>query len=137
MEVLNQQCYRYLYSKLEKSRKAKLLGPIAAKNASQASSKEVLTFISELGISNIQLKVEDIESILNTLVYDGKVEKTYETSGSDNTEVRLYRAVDSLIGVTGLMRTPCGGCPVRLDCSLGKGSITPSKCGYLKEWLSM
>jgi hypothetical protein len=46
---------------------------MAARNISLVSSKEVLKFISDLGISKITLRQEDIESILDTLIYDGKV----------------------------------------------------------------
>jgi len=35
---------------------------------------QVLKFISDLGISKISLRQEDIESILDTLIFDGKVQ---------------------------------------------------------------
>ena len=34
---------------------------------------QVLKFIADLGISKISLRQEDIESILDTLIFDGKV----------------------------------------------------------------
>ena len=132
VEVLNQQCYRYLYDKLEKSRESEE-GPLTARNMSLATTKEVLKFISDLGISKIQLKQEDIESILNTLVFDGKVEKS--TSTSDGEDIRLYRAIESLLPTTGLVKIPCGVCPVEKLCS-DIGAITPCKCIYLAEWMS-
>ena len=55
VEILNQQCHRFLYHKLEKGRECEE-GPIVAKNMSMASSKEVLGFISDLGISKVQLR---------------------------------------------------------------------------------
>ena len=132
VEVLNQQSYRYLYDKLEKSREC-MQGPLAARNLSLATSSEVLTFISDLGISKIQLKQEDIESILNTLVFDGKVEKS--TSIRDGEETMLYRAIESLVPTTGLVKIPCGVCPVVKNCS-NTGLITPCKCIYLQEWMN-
>ena len=132
VEVLNQQCYRYLYDKLEKSRESRE-GPLTARNMSLATSKELLKFISDLGISKIQLKQEDIESILNTLVFDGKVEKS--TSTRDGEDIRLYRAIESLLPTTGLVKIPCGVCPVEKYCS-DIGAITPCKCTYLAEWMS-
>ena len=133
VEVLNQQCYRYLYDKLEKSRECRD-GPLAARNMSQGTSKEVLKFISDLGISKIQLKKEDIESILNTLCFDGKVEKS--TSTRDGEEIRLYRAIESLLPTTGLVKIPCGVCPVVKVCTRDIGAITPCKCTYLTEWMT-
>ena len=50
----------------------------------------------------------------------------------------LYRAVEPLlVGTTGLMRSPCGGCPVVKDCSESTGNaVNPVKCAYIKEWLT-
>jgi DNA-directed RNA polymerase III, subunit C34 len=52
VDVLNQQCYRYLQQKLEATKDCKG-GPIAAQNSSYASSKDVWKYISELGISKV------------------------------------------------------------------------------------
>lgn len=46
--------------------------------------------------------------ILNTLVYDGKVERTLSGDGSN-----LYRAVEPLLHSPGLIKSACGVCPVR------------------------
>ena len=61
--------------------------------------------------------MEDIETILNTLIYDGKVEMTIiaakeGTVGSVDWHMKLYRAVNPIISPTGLVRAPCGLCPV-------------------------
>ena len=88
MEILNQQSYNYLYDKLEKSRQAgATTGPMAARSMSMATSKEVAKYISDLGISKIDLKQEDIEAILDTLIYDGKLEKT--TKVQDGQEIKV------------------------------------------------
>jgi DNA-directed RNA polymerase III subunit RPC6 len=47
VEILNQQCFRFLQQKLEMSRKS-LAGPLAARNMSLVSSQDVHKFISEL-----------------------------------------------------------------------------------------
>lgn len=52
VDVLNQQCYRYLQQKLEATKDCKG-GPIAARNISYASSKDVWKYISDLGISKV------------------------------------------------------------------------------------
>ena len=56
----------------------------------------------------------------------------------DGGETRFYRAVEPLlVGTTGLMRSPCGGCPVVKDCSESTGNaVNPVKCAYIKEWLT-
>ncbi|KAG8014925.1 DNA-directed RNA polymerase III subunit RPC6 [Nibea albiflora] len=102
VEVLNQQCFKFLQSKVD-------------------------------------LSMDDIETILNTLIYDGKVEMTIiaakeGTVGSVDGQMKLYRGVNSVIQPTGLVRTPCGLCPVFDDCHEG-GEISPSNCIYMMEWL--
>lgn len=56
----------------------------------------------------MKLSVTNMEMILNTLVYDGKVERILAGDGSN-----LYRAIQPLLDSPGLIRTPCGLCPVR------------------------
>uniref|UniRef100_L7M8G7 DNA-directed RNA polymerase III subunit RPC6 n=1 Tax=Rhipicephalus pulchellus TaxID=72859 RepID=L7M8G7_RHIPC len=147
VEVLNQQCHRFLIKKLTVAKDTSAGDPLLEKNASFASSKEVWEFIKKLGISKVQLSVEDIEMILSTLIYDGKVEKTVvcgsgsslssssRSASSSEDLVNLYRAVEPLIDSTGLMRIPCGTCPVINNCYEG-GAVSPSTCQYFKKWLS-
>lgn len=146
VEVLNQQCHRFLQKKLIVARET-CKDPMLEKNASFASSKEVWNFIMELGISKVQLSMDDIETILNTLIYDGKVERTVISAGamasssrgsaSDSGDVvNLYRAVEPLVESTGIMRMPCGTCPVIQNCYEG-GVVSPSTCQYFKKWLDM
>jgi len=134
VEVLNQQCCKFLMQKATSARESKC-DPLAQRNAAYAASTDVWRFISELGISKVQLSVEDIETILSTLIYDGKVESSLAAaSDSEGGQVKLYRAVMPLIEPTGLMKTPCGVCPVFKDCKEG-GLISPSNCIYMKDWL--
>ncbi|KAG7486196.1 DNA-directed RNA polymerase III subunit RPC6 [Solea senegalensis] len=113
--------------------------PMVQRNSSFATSHEVWKYISELGISKVDLSMDDIETILNTLIYDGKVEMTViaakeGTVGSVDGQMKLYRGVNAIIHATGLVKTPCGLCPVFDDCHEG-GEISPSNCIYMSEWL--
>jgi len=128
VEILNQQCYRFLHHKLEQSQ-ASSAGPIAAKNSSMVATSEVAKFITDLGISKVALKTEDIEAILNTIVLDGKAEKC---EGGERGS--LYRAVETLLPSAGLARSPCGVCPVIRRCG-DKGNIRPATCNYFLDWL--
>lgn len=111
--------------------------------------------------------MDDIETILNTLIYDGKVEMTViaakeGTVGSVDGQMKLYRGVNAVLPPAGLVKTPCGLCPVSRapappaaalaaaltpppplppislqvfdDCHEG-GEISPSTCIYMTEWL--
>ena len=62
-----------------------------------------------------------------------KVERTTVVEAGG--EVRLYRAIEPLLPTTGLVRIPCAICPIVKFCS-SVGSVNPTKCVYLKEWLS-
>lgn len=141
VEVLNQQCFKFLSERAANARET-LSAPLMQRNASFAPSTDVWKYISELGISKVKLAVDDIETILDTLIYDGKVERSIVaapgssegSSSSSGKNTKLYRAVKPLIQPTGLMRMPCGTCPVFDRCSEG-AVISPTNCVYMKEWL--
>lgn len=136
VEVLNQQCFKFLEQRAMIARDTKS-DPIAQRNASFTPLHDVWKFISELGISKVKLTREDIETILNTLIYDGKCERSIVASAGgsgDSGKVQLYRAINPLVETTGLMRMPCGSCPVFDKCYEG-GLVSPSICVYMKEWL--
>lgn len=104
-------------------------GPIAVQMKALCSVADVHKFISELGISKIKLDQEDLETILKTVVYDGRAQRVLQVDGT-----YLYKAVESLLPPEGLVQTPCGICPVINNCS-NVGSVTPKTCAYMSEWL--
>lgn len=128
VDVLNQQCFRFLQMRREAAKKLKE-GPLAVQLKTLCTVADVHKFISELGISKIKLDGEDLETILKTVVYDGKAQRVLNADGS-----YLYKAVDSLLPPEGLVQTPCGICPVISNCS-DVGSVTPKTCAYMSEWL--
>ena len=88
----------------------------------------------------MDLNVEDIETILNTLVYDGKIERNIisaSASFSSAEQVNLYRAINPILPQkvgSGLVRTPCGICQL-IDNCYEAAPINPKTCVYMKEWL--
>lgn len=129
VEVLNQQCYRYLQKRAKTA--SSILNPNEKREKSYASSSEMCEYIRMIGISKVELNVPDIECILETLIYDGKVDKYIIEDGED--VIKMYRAIEPFFTTTGLMRMPCGLCTVRDECTKD-GLISPSKCVYFKEW---
>lgn len=128
VDILNQQCYRYLEQRQTEAKEVSG-GPLLCRNKSYVTPKEVHKFISDLGISKVQLSVSDLETILYTLVLDGKAERTVSNDGSF-----LYRAIESLLPSPGLVKITCGVCPVVNRCA-DIGLFTPKSCNYLSEWL--
>ncbi|CAG9857909.1 unnamed protein product [Phyllotreta striolata] len=129
VDVLNQQCHRYLVEKLEEAMK-KPGGPLLARNRSYATANDVHKFISELGISKVSLTVDDIESILYTVVLDDKAERIKAANGSN-----LYKATNRFLPSSGIVKITCGICPIANRCA-NTGSINPKACSYLSEWLN-
>ena len=135
--ILNEQCNRLLEERLEESMRNFPNDPFLRRTSSYMSSVELVTLINEMGIATVLLTVQDIESILYTLVCDGKVEKTTVASTIDNTNghrQNLYRSVKLTLDSSPVVKNPCGICPVFKDCH-DDGLITPKTCVYLNKWL--
>lgn len=128
VDVLNQQCLRFLQMRRDSAKKTSD-GPLSVQVRSLCSVSDVQKFIAELRISKIELDEDDLETILKTIVYDGRAQRVLQGDGT-----YLYKAIEVLLPPEGLVQTPCGICPVINNCS-DIGSITPKTCDYLKEWL--
>lgn len=147
VDILTQSCCTFLNTKATEAKSCKY-GPIAIRNMTFASSKDVHKYIVHSGVSKVnksiltdikilifhhlkcfqhlkffllkknhmlqvKLSVEDIEMLLNALVYDGKVEKTISGEGNN-----MYRAIQPLLNSPGLIKAPCGICPVRISIAI-------------------
>lgn len=110
VDVLSQQCTRYLVQRAEEAEKDG--GPLLVRNKSYATPNDVHKFIAELGISKVSLSISDIESILYTVVLDGNAERIL---GPD--EKYLYKAVRKFLPSVGLVKTTCGICPIVNRCA--------------------
>ncbi len=135
VDVLIQQCSKFQQQKAQKAQELNT-DPLGKHHASFASIGEVLQFISQLGISKVALTSKDIETIMNTLVFDGRAEMSIvaESTGGSFNQKKLFRGTKPILPVAGLMRIPCGLCPVVDDCHDGS-EISPTNCIYMKEWL--
>ncbi|XP_030749254.1 probable DNA-directed RNA polymerase III subunit RPC6 [Sitophilus oryzae] len=128
VDVLNQQCHRFLVERLEEATKQGG-GPLLVRNRSYASATDVHKFISDLGISKVSLSIADIESILYTVVLDNNAERITNTNG-----IFLYKATNKFLTVPGLAKTTCGVCLI-IDRCANTGLVNPRACPYLTEWL--
>ena len=63
-------------------------------------------------VMQIELSVSNIDQILTTLTYDGKVEIDVQLMTADN-QAKLYRVANHFLTTTGMVYAPCGVCPVK------------------------
>lgn len=130
VDILNQQSLQFLRQRrADAMRECAVLGPVLAMKMACCSVREVHTFITQLGISKVTLSEDDLETILKTVVYDGKAERLRQMDGSN-----VYRAVESAQPTPGLVQMPCGICPIIRSCA-SCGEVTPKLCQYMTEWL--
>jgi len=139
VEILNAQAHKFLQQRTLDAQRVYTEEPWTRLQASYASAEDVLKYITNLGISKVNLSLKDMEAILDTLIYDGKVELSATTSGvpgtqGDESSVKIYRSVKTLASTSAFVQTPCGVCPVITHCTIG-GLISPKTCVYMKEWL--
>lgn len=138
VRVLNELCGRLLDERLDDATKKFPNDPFLRRTTSLMSSTDLVNLINDTGISTVSLTVQDIESILYTLICDGRIEKVTVASTTTTTDLgqkqNLYRAVKSIVDSAPVVRNPCGICPVFQDCH-DDGLITPATCVYLNKWL--
>ena len=137
VRVLNEQCARLLDEKLEDSMRRFPNDPFVRRTSSYMSNTELVTLINDMGIANVTLTVQDIESILYTLICDGRIEKTtvaHTNTTDSGSKQSMYKSVRPIVDSAPVVRNPCGICPVFKDCH-EDGLITPETCIYLNKWL--
>uniref|UniRef100_A0A6B2LDP5 DNA-directed RNA polymerase III subunit RPC6 n=1 Tax=Arcella intermedia TaxID=1963864 RepID=A0A6B2LDP5_9EUKA len=98
------------------------------KEKGYATLQDIQTHIQNSGTSKVEVREEDCKKLLNTLIYDGKV----EVFKIDKEEVGYKKIRHKL--TNGLTVVPCGVCPVFSSCGV-VAEISPQKCDYMKKWL--
>lgn len=89
-------------------------------------------------ISNVVLEETDVKAVLDTLEFDGKIERLHIPAEpllmlDDDTDQYMYRCSKSTRFPSAVV--PCTGCSVSTECS-EFGSVNPLSCEYLNSFLS-
>ena len=136
VRVLNEQCARLLDERLVESMEKYPNDPFLQRTSSLVSNAELVTLINDLKVATVSLTIQDIESILYTLICDGKIEKltVATTTNESGSKQNFYRSMKPMLDSSPVVRNPCGICPVFKDCH-DDGLITPETCIYLNKWL--
>ncbi|CAD7701120.1 unnamed protein product [Ostreobium quekettii] len=94
-----------------------------------ASLADIADFIRSKNLSRVDLSNSNIKSIVDTLIYDGRVDEVEGSSG-----VQYRSALLQLPDSSALTSVPCGVCPVFNECRPG-GIVSPESCIYYDKWL--
>lgn len=113
IEVLRDLCFQYI------------------QRIGEATLDDVASHIRSRGVSKVDLRSEDIASILQTLVYDGRLDSVDDGDDDDD---KFRPALHSIPQTSALTSVPCGVCPVFSECRPG-GLVSPSTCVYYEKWL--
>ncbi|BFZ58458.1 34-kDa subunit of RNA polymerase III (C) [Savitreella phatthalungensis] len=116
--------------------------------------EDLMTSLNESGITQQPLALADVQAVVNTLVYDGKLQpvghiasgkylpvrripaapapQSHQTTNETNEQPQLSTKQTMQAAIT---QVPCGNCPVAGICQPG-GVVSPEGCGYWDTWLS-
>ncbi|GAX75508.1 hypothetical protein CEUSTIGMA_g2951.t1 [Chlamydomonas eustigma] len=115
IEVLREACFQYI------------------QRQGDTTLKHIAMFVRSRGFSKVELREEDILSIVNTLLYDGRVDQV-DGEGAEDLDDHFRPAVHSIPATTAFTSIPCGTCPVLSECKEG-GLISPQTCVYFDKFL--
>ncbi|KAG9413827.1 DNA-directed RNA polymerase III subunit RPC6 [Aphanomyces cochlioides] len=99
--------------------------------------KQITDQVHESGITRVSLGPDEMMSILNTLIYEERVEevRAIRIAHGEVGEVK-YKVSKDVSDFDSLSETPCGICPVFDQCADGN-IISPATCVYLTKWLDI
>ena len=90
-------------------------------------------------ISKVTLKEADVQLIINSLVFDERLEEVHSSVlliTGYATGKKVYKIAKPMDPPASLTNVPCGMCPLVGQCVEG-GVISPSSCEYMTLWLDV
>eukprot|EP00962_Isochrysis_galbana_P021022 scaffold6181_cov129-Isochrysis_galbana.AAC.7 len=109
---------------------------IAKSKTLSATAQQVLDYFNRSGlVRGKPLRVSDIDDILQSLVYDARLEITRGGMSSGLGEARTYKLLEASHDFAPHhVQVPCSVCPMFADCT-PDAEINPQSCEYLDRWL--
>ncbi|OQR81991.1 DNA-directed RNA polymerase III subunit RPC6 [Thraustotheca clavata] len=102
--------------------------------------QQITDKVHESGIAKVSLGPEEMMSIVNTLIYDERIEevRTARLANGVCLEMRevSYKICRDVSVFDALSESPCGICPVFDQCADGN-IISPATCVYLTKWMDI
>lgn len=140
-------CFKYLTLRAENAQAEE--DPVQRLRLSYAPVDDVAEYVASTGLSKVALSSEEIASILDTLVFDGKVQQKFDATLNQRAFKVTFpvgpAAAPRPFGkdrvsldptAAAIMSVPCGVCPVFDNCHEG-GAVSPATCVYLTDWLDV
>merc|ERR1712150_30103 len=114
IKILRDACYRYI------------------EKQGDATLADIAAFIQSKGFSKVDLRLEDVNSIVLTLLYEGRIDTIDDEHDED---VEHFRpALLNIPKHSSFTSIPCGVCPVFTQCT-PDGPVSPATCKYMDKWL--
>ena len=103
-----------------------------------AAPEAVYAYVQESGVFKVELRVDDVVTVLNTLIFDGLVESFRDpragTPAAQSASGLLYKPSRLKLQPSAYTTVPCAMCPVASVCA-PDAAVTPANCPYLTAWL--
>jgi len=106
-----------------------------------SSVKDVAGYVRSLGVLNVDIRDEDVQTILNCLMFDDKIEEVKneimlkKRTNEKGEKVVYYKTANWFTPRVAFVQVPCAHCPVFSECKPGN-VINPQTCKYYTEWLN-
>ncbi|KAL8731973.1 MAG: hypothetical protein Q9166_003105 [cf. Caloplaca sp. 2 TL-2023] len=112
---------------------------------------EITRAINASDLSNLKMKEAEMKQLLDTLVWDGRIEENKFNEGykavrstalevvsckHENADGDAQAARTGEYGSSALTEAPCGKCPVMAFCEDG-GPVNARTCEYFEKWLAI
>lgn len=130
IENLKKVIYRYVHSKSFPPKKA-AMGPDLVwgpEYNGYPTALQIHNWLRSTNITKVDLSLANVISLVDVLIYDGKVEKR-----SDGASYRAIRVNNE--NIDAFTESPCGNCPVSDICD-ANSRVNPITCEYLDKWLN-
>ncbi|KAJ3305142.1 34-kDa subunit of RNA polymerase III (C) [Kappamyces sp. JEL0829] len=131
IDQLSTQIFKFIHAKSRPPSHPEALYSLA--HEYPTSIEEIHSFITRSGLTSHPLSQDDIQALVNRLVYDGVVQVLEEGIYVSLGTLHQKKGAGPLLG-SALTDAPCGTCPVFRFCKDG-APVSPSSCIYFKDWL--